>query len=290
MSKKSHHQDPSAMPTPDTSHIQVGRTPLEDSIVRAQKILRTYAADRGARGFLVPVGFTPAVYEEGWMLLRRAYGETAVQPPPPPNDAVLALVERAATEGASVFGRVHAVLHRFDPAQEAIVFAGNLSASSGFEAVVALQTLLDRLDALEQGGPEHKDTHKQDLAAIQAIASRGVTRELRKELRHLCASIESAPTSVGTVTLAPAPEPPNTRAARLRDLYAWVQDWSEMASATISDKRILRRMGIGKRRARSAKGPVVNPPSVPAPVPAPPPSSPLPAFVNGVTQGGSAHA
>jgi len=80
--------------------------------------------------------------------------------------------------------------------------------------------------------------------------------------------VESAPTSVKPPIVA-APEPDeNERDARLLELYAWVQDWTETARCVIPDKRLLRRMGIGKRRARAKEPPVVVGPPAPAPQPA----------------------
>jgi hypothetical protein len=254
---------PAVLPSnPDVRHITASRTALAGAMGRAQKILRTYAADGGVRGYLETAGFNATIYEEGWRLLRRAYGERELTPqPPPPTSGVLVVVERLETETSSIFGRVRAVLRRFYPAQESFVFTG-LSAASGFESVVALQTLLDRVDALEKG--TSKETQKQDHAAVLALEARGVGQELRGELRKLCAMVESAPTSVRPRP-APAAEPEeNEREARLLELYAWVQDWSETARCVIPDKRLLRRMGIGKRKARATKEPPVIVPPAPA--------------------------
>ena len=90
-----------------------------------------------------------------------------------------------------MFVRAHAVLRRFHPEQDAFVF-GNLVTASGIAAVPVVATFLDRLDALESS-PERKSTRKADHDALDLLAQRGLTKEQRKDMRHLVQWIESTP-------------------------------------------------------------------------------------------------
>ena len=61
----------------------------------------------------------------------------------------------------------------------------DLSVQQGSPSVVAVETLLDRLDQLESGQGRPKSEHKSDLAAFALLAKRGYPSEERARVRKL---------------------------------------------------------------------------------------------------------
>ena len=86
--------------------------------------------------------------------------------------------------------------------------------------------------------------------------------------------------------------------AALTEVHEWVRDWSDCARSIIMRRDWLLRLGIGKRKARSA-GVVAQPEPTPVPSPVVPqimttPIAALPAKSNGMSHGaiaiGGTHA
>ncbi len=157
-------------------------------------------------------------------------------------------------------------------------------------AHAALRRLLDQLE----NSAARKSSRKADHAALATLETRGVTKEERKQAKHLVNLIET--TAAPDITSAPPSA--DKRMSALMDVYEWVQDWSDSARAVITRRDQLIRLGIGKRQTRAVP---VDP--QPAASPAPPPALPtitiaaLPPKSNGVPSGamvlaadGGAHA
>ena len=111
-----------------------------------------------------------------------------------------------------------------------------------------MKTLLGRLDALEKG-PERKATRKEDHAALDTLAARGINAKERARLSELVHISQSA-----SETEAPDEE---GKAAReeayvkaLGALRVWYVDWSDMARSVVKRRDYLIRLGHGRNALR----------------------------------------
>lgn len=209
---------------------------------KALAFLRGVATSVEIRAVLFGAGYTQQEQELGWSLLHKATGYVPPLASPTDDAAARAAMAELDQWDEPGFRRISAALERLHPAQHEFVFAG-LEAAQGVGAVVSVTTMLARLDQLE-GAPERKATRAADKAAIATLTARGITPELRSNLRSL----------VGVATTAVTPEPPSDpavheRDAALTELRAWYKDWSETARAVITRKDYLIRLGLSKRRS-----------------------------------------
>ncbi|XXY45773.1 hypothetical protein WME91_37805 [Sorangium sp. So ce269] len=149
---------------------------------RALRFLSAAGKNRQIRALLRERGYTDEEHKEGWDLLHRASGFGTGEP----DEVEDAEVGRAIAEldawDEPHFRLIRAALQRRHPAQEKFVF-DNLAAQVGPAAVVSVKTLLDRLEALEKS-PARKATRKDDHAALETLAKRGITKEERSRLRR----------------------------------------------------------------------------------------------------------
>jgi hypothetical protein len=140
---------------------------------------------------------------------------------------------------------IHAALERLHPDQDAFVFE-HLSPSQGPAAVLGVETLLDRFEALESGKGRDEAKHKADLAAIATLEKRGYTKAERTRLREL---VKSAKTVVQPVPLSEE-ESDQT----LLELYGWLNDWATQAKTLLAKRSHLIRLGIAKPRKSKSDG------------------------------------
>ena len=235
--------------------ITVSRQTLDNTPVRALAFLRAVGTDPKIHTALAGAGFTDKDVERGWALVRAVFGAGKPTTPAVLNPVATAMEQLEAWNGPG-FLRARAALRHLHPEQESFVFEG-LAVGHGAEAVLSVATFLDRCAQLESG-KDRKGTHKADLAALQTLEKRGVTKSERKRLGEMVSIVETQ--------AAPLPEaepaPVATRDAEIMQLRAWLLDWSDTARAVIKRRDQLIRLGIGKRRAK--KGPPVAAPTVPA--------------------------
>lgn len=163
-----------------------------------------------------------------------------------------ALVELDNVGGAFV-KRVAAALRRSHPAPAAFVLAG-VPLESGADAVFGVATVLDRLDALERfdGGAV---SAKAARAALATLDARGVGAAERARLADLVArarAVAEPPAWPGE------PLDNQRRAADLRALRAWFDDWSQTARAVIERRHQLDRLGLRRRAAGPDASPAVR--------------------------------
>jgi hypothetical protein len=150
---------------------------------------------------------------------------------------------------------MQATLDRLHPQQGAFVFE-NLAPSQGKAAVVGVETLLDRLDRLENGTGRDKSVHKADLAAIATLAKRGYDKRERARLREL---VGVAKTVVEAVPLSS-----DERTDTLLELYGWLNDWATQTRAAVSKRSHLITLGLAKRKqAKGEVTPIVQEPIKP---------------------------
>lgn len=144
------------------------------------------------------------------------------------------------------FRIVRATLERRFPEQAEFVMKG-LKPAEGAASVLSVERLLERLDALENG-ESRKDSRKEDRAALEVLARRGVDDATRKHLRELVAKAKSV-APVVQVDPKLAEQEDAARVEALGNLYAWHREWAEVARATIKRRDHLIRLGLASRRA-----------------------------------------
>jgi hypothetical protein len=222
------------------------QTVLEETPGRALQFLRGVAQNNIVHGQLAAAGFTPDEYTHGWKLLHEAAGYKPAEPAPnaPVRSPAFVAMEQLDAWDEDGFRRVRAALERLHPDQATFVFADDLAASTGPAAVLGVKTLLARLDDLENG-PQRKTTRKQDHAALDTLANRGIIKEERIRLKELVHAAQTVETPIDvTVSSAPAERP-----QALVDLYAWYRDWADTAHSVIKKRAHLITLGLAKRRA-----------------------------------------
>ncbi|MGK3966866.1 hypothetical protein WMF38_22155 [Sorangium sp. So ce118] len=234
---------------------------------RALRFLSAAGKNRQIRALLRERGYTDEEHKEGWELLHRASGFGTGEP----DEVEDAEVGRAIAEldawDEPHFRLIRAALQRRHPAQEKFVF-DNLTAQVGPAAVVSVKTLLDRLEALEKS-PARKATRKDDHAALETLAKRGITKEERSRLRQLVDVASGAGTAdedeeaIGDAATVRAVVDSEEHVDALRAMHAWYREWAETARAVIKRRDFLVRLGLAHRKAKAKVKPTpAAPPDV----------------------------
>ena len=232
------------------SALDVSRETLEDTPLRVLPFLRAVGTSVPIRSILRAHGFTADEQKLGWTLLHAVSGFTEDVKAETVDVKVRDAINTLDAWDEDGFRIVRAALTRLHPTQLSFVLAG-IGPTVGAGAVVGVKTLLGRLDALEKG-PERKATRKEDHAALETLAARGINAKERARLSELVHISQSA-----SETEAPDEE---GKAAReeayvkvLGALRVWYVDWSEMARSVVKRRDYLIRLGLAKRK--SAKKP-----------------------------------
>lgn len=183
-------------------------------------------------------GFTSADRDQGFELLRGLTDSKLSVTPVPARDA--SSLDRLDAWENLWFPIADATLRARFPSVHATVFL-NLRQSEGAEVVISVGTMLDRLDALRASGS------KEATDAIALLATRGLDAARIAEGRGLL-DAANAPVQRATSNGGIDPE---TIAAREAALWTWYLEWSQIARAAIHDRRQLRLLGFGQKRASS---------------------------------------
>lgn len=214
------------------------RAALESTPTRAAQLLHAITMSFTIRTLLARHGYSPEDHREGLELLRECVGPDDIEWPAKFELAVQDAVVELDAWDEKGFRIVEASLrHRF-PDQARFVLAG-LGPTEGPGAVAGVRHLLDRLDALESS-EERKQSRREDRAALEALAKRGITKDERDRLRALVEAAAPASESV-----APRSGPhPTDHETRLLALRAWYEEWASIARAAVSREDQLARMGL----------------------------------------------
>jgi hypothetical protein len=237
-----------------TNVMHVTDLTLERAPGRALTFLRG-AGEKEVSELLQPVGWTKDRLDEGYSLLN-ALRDLAVFTPPAPHGPVAAAV--AICEGWKATGlvRARAMLLISYPDVESTMFHDFDNTAKGAQAVLDVDTFLERRTGLEKG-VGRKGNRKADHAALEVIERSGTTREV---LIELASAVRTARTYVASpVTEVVDPE---VRRQALRRIYAWLTAWSDVARTVLKRRDYQIRLGIAKRKPRGKKAVVA--PSAPA--------------------------
>ncbi len=176
-------------------------------------------------------GFTKADYEEGWTLLRRvASARIREQEPAPPSVDVVSRVDAWEDRW---FAIIQATINRVDPMLSEEVFHG-LSQADGPAAVETVRTLLARLDALRSS----KDGRSR---ASERLERRGLTPAVLDEVRKLLSPVDAASAAPGAGRDELTAQDIRAAEEAMRGYY---DEWSTIARSAVSDRRLLRRLGL----------------------------------------------
>jgi hypothetical protein len=200
---------------------------------------------RDARRALEGLGFKDSDLEEGWKRLRALSYVSALGPSETAADP---LSELAAWE-SRWFAVGEVVLRLNFPAVHAVVFH-KLRRTVGPEVVMAVTTLLDRLEAITRP-EEEAGLGEEGRRARELLASRSLTDEVLAQGRRLLARIGEEPDAPSRAELDAQDR--DARAAAERHLWSWYLEWSTLARLAISDRRLLRSLGF-RRSARADGG------------------------------------
>ena len=236
---------------------------LEETPERVTRFLAGIAGSAQVRTAMAAAGMDDAAMNEGQELLLATLSSPV--PVRGKQDTVEAQAQRAAAARVDDwdepnFACARGALTRFFPAAGEYLFAGNLQAAQGASAVQGVATFLLRLDALEQGtDPARAGTRDDDKKAVDLLAKRGITAEVRAVLSR-DVKLVLGPTPA--LPAAPVVEPAERR-GKLVALRLWFEDWSGTARAHIKKRGHLIRLGLARRRVKEAATADVTTPSTP---------------------------
>lgn len=230
------------------------RQTLEATHGRTAQFLKAVGTNPSIRAQLEAHGYTEEDHAEGWRLLLAASGYQGALPTlfGPQNAGAREAMMQVDAWDEPAHRILRATLRRRFPEQAEFLLAG-LAPATGMESVAGVAILLDRFDELESG-KNRKSTHKQDLAALELLAGRGIGPEKRKELRALIAKAQQ-----GEAARQNDPAREQTQAEKARSheeallaLRHWFEEWSEIARAVVTRRDYLIQLGLARRRVRSA--------------------------------------
>jgi len=223
------------------------RETLDATRERAVKFLSTVGTTKSIFAALAMRGYTLRDHQEGWKLFLKVSGYDRAYSPEEIDNVVAEAIRDLDAWDEDGFRVARAALERLHPDQAAFVF-NNLAAAQGPEAVASVAKFLDRLDALEDSA-ERKKSRKEDRAALDTLAKRGIDAEERIRLRKLVKSAQ------GLLDL-PAEDPHAEERDAVNEedlvaLYGWYRDWAETARVAVTRRDHHIKLGIASRRAPS---------------------------------------
>ncbi|HEY3496362.1 MAG TPA: hypothetical protein VGK73_16795 [Polyangiaceae bacterium] len=208
---------------------------------RVLTFLRAAATKVEIRAALFAAGYSTEEQATGWSLLEKASGYVPNIASVSDDGAARAALAEVDAWDEPGFRRIGAALERLHPEQHSFVFAG-LETARGAGSLLAVSTLLDRLDALESA-PERKNSRADDRDAIATLTARGITPAVRAHLRDLIRVAQTAEPPTFPVDSAVT-----NRDEALKTLGAWYRDWSETARAVIQRRDYLVMLGLAQRK------------------------------------------
>jgi hypothetical protein len=195
-------------------------------------------------------GFTQAEHDYAWSRLH-LLGTLPGAPAAFDGGVRGAIVELDRWDGPN-FEAIENCLLRGFPEQAEFVFEG-LVAAEGAEAVLGVEILLNRLDALASGEGRDAGTRDADRAALALLEARGYPKAEWERLRALVRVAKS---------MSPAPAPDRTsRATAQLELYRWFSEWSAHARNAGLGRSALIGLGLAVRRRAAGEEPDEPPPT-----------------------------
>lgn len=227
----------------DTIH----STTIDRVLASGAKLLRGLAINPRARSILGGVGYTDEEHARGWNNYVTLMGSER-----PVSNVVIAPDAKAAVDELDKSDETLFKLTRFSlqsrfPEQCSKLFDG-LSAQTGYNAVLSMETFLTRIQELREGSPT-------DQAAVELLRSRQILSEERE--KELLSAIQVAKGLNAPIAPRLTDDAAYQQAAR--EFIDWVREWRGIASIAITrrDDRIM--LGLAKRRTQKSAEPPADP-------------------------------
>src|SRR5258708_2516400 len=224
-----HRADRNDDPLEENVRIPTRRV-LDELPARVVAFLRATGTHAGIRGAMSRGGFTERDHDEGWTLLHAvcAWGTGGIDPQRalPARSANAALARWVVAN----FARFRAALERVHPAHANLFPAVEASSSSGASAVLAVATLLQRLDNMDRA------VSAGTSAVFVTLARRGLDARERAHLADLVYTAQSVPMPAATApaTHVTTDADANNRVPRQKELFCltrWFTDRTANANA-----------------------------------------------------------
>jgi hypothetical protein len=242
----------------------VGDRTLEAAPERLLTFLRGLGKERVASALMSARGWSDQREKEAYELIGELRKVGRRVRPLSPQPAVEAF---AWCEDFQAIGMVcaRALLEPTHPDQAEFLFHDHVP-GEGAAAVVNAAVFVDRYRALGKS-PERKATRKADLEALELIHLSGTTAETVKELAQQIEAAQSASASAATTPaeLEEDRQADERRRLALRNIYAFLNAWTQVARAVVKRRDLQIRLGIARRHAPVKKKAVI--PGAPAPGP-----------------------
>jgi hypothetical protein len=223
------------------------RITLDKTIPRATRLLNALAQRPDIYKYLALKGsYSPQHHRRGLDLLMRAMGTTP---------ALLTSgreegsghgddVARCAEADDIVLAQLDAAL-RFDHAAVYAILAEGLQPDEGVKAVTNLRLLTSRVSELKADPGAVEGGAGAVQAALEAMASFGLTQARLDELEALATRAGELPeVEVGALPTLSAAEVDAARVA----LYQWHRGWARIARSVVTRRDWLIRLGLARRR------------------------------------------
>ncbi len=224
---------------------------LESYPARAQKFGRALGTSKTLRAILFKYGYTQALHRRVFDLIKVAYDVPLFADVHLYDSKTIDAITFCDAHDEMVFSMIEASLAPRMPEQATFLTQG-LRASTGMDSVVVMSMVLDRMNAMEKG-PERKATRKDDQAALELLASRGITTELREQLAQ-AVKIATSATRVEETDEAEMAAADEKYVRALGDIRAWYEEWSRVARTVVKRRDHLILLGLAQRKAPAQPG------------------------------------
>lgn len=234
------------------SHYKMSASKARRLPERAFRFLMGISRHKGIRKRLLSVGLGDDVLKYGWSLLMSVAGNDQHQAPDTTTEEQEAALAELDRWDEPNFSKLKAVLRHRYPSQLEYLLS-DLSATQGPDALFGIQTLLSRLEHLEQGSNPHRGPHmsQQDKEAVAYLAKRGiVTQEEREHLRHLI-GVVTAPSDKAKESEDAVTAHIEEQNKNLVRLAIWIDEWTELARTTGLSRRDRITLGIAQLRKKA---------------------------------------
>ncbi|MBU1412269.1 hypothetical protein KKC22_12220 [Myxococcota bacterium] len=180
-------------------------------------------------------GFDQEDFDEGWHLMDAAMGRSfAFVKPALPKNLLNEVIPEIDRWENTHFDVADAALKRRYPTVHAELFQ-NLTKMSGNEVLLSVTTFVNRYEALSAR------TGDTDKAAVALLHKRGITPDSVAGVKAL---LEKARNIRSSDLPAPDPEKVRQMDKAVEEMWAWYQDWAQIARVALPNKRLRIHLGI----------------------------------------------
>lgn len=254
--------------TNPTAEPEVSQRTLESYLMRTAVFLTTVRKDDQIRGLLEARGYDNAEHEDA---LKRVTTLLGLGPSKQREVDQLRAMNEVDAADENIFKIVTATLTRRFPEDAEEILRG-IAPGAGYDAVLNLEILLDRIDERESG-VGREATREGDMKIVNTLAKRGFDKEERDRLKALITLAKQVTPVMPTAALQAKEE--KRYIENLMAVRDWYLEWADIARTVMKRRDQLIKLGLASLR-RPGKEEEPAPPPIPAPTPAPTPT-PAPA-------------